>query len=196
MTSFKLMMLGSVATVALGAAGVTAWTVGRGPSAASLATDLRGPDAHARHDAARKLAKLGPAAKDAVAALAAALADPDKRVRFHSAKALAEVGPDAKPATDQLIAALAEVDADTRYYVVKALDKVHLDAAHAAVAPTLVRALTDNNARTRYYAVKCLKELGPAAAPAAGPLRTLTNDPDKDVREAAAAALKRVTKKN
>lgn len=165
-------------------------------SANDLAADLRGPDAHLRHEAARKLAKLGPDAKVAVPELAAALSDPDKRVRFHVAKALAEVGVEATSAAPTMIAALRNVDPDCRYYLVKALSKLDLGPSYVSAVPGLIQTLADENSKSRYYAAKCLKEIGPAAHAAATPLRNLSSDPDPEVRDAAASALKKVSKKS
>jgi len=165
-------------------------------SVATLAAELRSTDPHLRHDAARKLAKLGLAANQAVPELASALTDPDKRVRFHSAKALSEIGPDAQSAGPSIISALPTADADCRYYLVKTLSKLDLNSEHAPAVPALINALRDENSKTRYYAVKCLKDIGPAAGASASTLRTLASDPDAEVRDAAASALKKVTKKS
>lgn len=166
-----------------------------GQPVARLAAQLRGNDAHLRHEASRKLAKLGPAAKEAVPALAEALADPDRRVRVHSAKALSEVGIDAQPAVHALIIALKETDPDGRYYVIKTLSKLDLDASHAPAVPGLTLALKDENPKTRYFAIKCLKDLGSAAQPALPALKGMATDADKEVRDAAASAVKRVSRK-
>jgi HEAT repeat protein len=132
----------------------------------------------------------------AVDELAEALKDPNSRTRYYAAKSLAEIGPDAEPAKPALAATLADEDPDTRYYVAKALSKVDLDADDApAVVPGLTKLLKDANPKTRYYAAKCLRELGPAGSAAAPALNDAARDPDREVREAAAAALKKVARK-
>jgi HEAT repeat protein len=189
-----LMGIGTVGLIAL--VGVLFLTLGRGKSVAALAAELQSPDTHTRHLAARQLAKLGSQAKDAVSQLTHALQDSDKSVRHYAAKTLAEVGIDARPATDALIADLADPDPETRYYVVKALSKVELDQAHAGAVRALVKTLKDENPKTRYYSAKVLKGMGPAARAAVPALREASNDADKDVKETAAIALKKITKTN
>ena len=95
-----------------------------------------------------------------------------------------------------LIAALGERDPDVRYYVVKALSKIDLDPEHAGAVPGLVKLLKDDNPKVRYYAAKSLKELGTTAKDAAPALKALANDPDKEARDMAASALRRVVPKN
>jgi HEAT repeat protein len=193
----KPLVLTGVSTVVLIViVGVLFLTLGRGKSVAALAAELKASDAHTRHLAARQLAKLGEQAKDAVPQLTDALTDTDKSVRHYAAKTLAEIGIDAKSATSALIADLGDADADTRYYVVKALSKLELDKNHTHAVPGLIRTLKDENPKTRYYSAKCLKSMGPAASAAIPALREAINDSDKDVKETATIALKKVTKSN
>jgi HEAT repeat protein len=189
-----LIGIGTVGLIAL--VGVLFLIFGRGKSVAALAAELQSPDAHTRHLAARQLAKIGGQAKEAVPQLTLALRDSDKSVRHYAAKTLAEVGIDARPATDALVDDLADPDPETRYYVVKALSKVELDKSHAGAVPALVKTLKDENPKTRYYSAKVLKGMGPAAIAAAPALREAINDTDKDVKETAAIALKKITKTN
>jgi HEAT repeat protein len=170
--------------------------LGRGKSVARLAADLRSPSLTVRIAAAKKLADLGPQAKEAVGPLTEALDDPDDRVRFNAAKALAKIGPDAKPASRGLVRTLADDNPETRYYSAKALSKSGIEKAAAPEAvPHLIRVLKDDNPRSRYYAAKCLREVGSDARDAYAPLQQATKDPNKDVRNAAASALKRIAKK-
>jgi HEAT repeat protein len=167
---------------------------GRGPSVATLAADLVGPDPHKRHVAARQLSKVGLEAREALPELTQALDDPDKRVRHAVAKTMSELGIEATPAVTRLIGRLGETEADTRYYIVKALSKIDLDKEHVAAIPGLVLLLKDENPKTRYYAAKCLKDIGPHAKSALPALQAAANDPDAETREQIAAALQKVSK--
>jgi HEAT repeat protein len=196
-TRKKSLLYAGLGALGLGAAVLAALLIlGRGKSVAALAADLRGPDAHARHQAAKKLAKLGPAARPALPELTEALKDPDPRVRYYAAKSLAEFGPDAKPAAAALTEALKDANSETRYFLVKALAKLKLDKApNEAAVPGLTLCLKEADPKTRYYAAKCLKDLGVQAKSAAPALREATRDTDKGVRETALAALKKITPK-
>jgi HEAT repeat protein len=165
-----------------------------GKSVSTLAGELQSSEAQTRHVAARELAKVGAQAKDAVPQLTEALKAPERTVRRNAAKTLAEVGIDAKPATAALIEDLADTDPDTRYYIVKALSKVELDKNHSHAVPGLIKTLKDENPKTRYYSAKCLKSIGPSASAAIPALKVAINDADKDVKETATAALKKITK--
>ncbi len=195
MTSKTTMITVSV-VVSLGIASIALWKASGGKSPSSLAADLQSADAHVRHDASRKLAKLGPAAKDAIPALAEALKDSDKRVRFHAAKALSEIGIDAKVVAAALIDSLNEPDLETRYYIIKSLSKIDLGPEHMSAVPGLTQALKDENPKTLYYASKCLKSIGPGAKDALPALRAVTSNGDQDAREAATSALKRISRTN
>lgn len=167
----------------------------RPKSIATLAANLTAPDTATRHHAARELAKIGPPrANEAVPALTEAMKDADKSVRHYAAKTLAEIGLDAKPAIGALIDDLNDSDPETRYYVVKALSKLELDKTHAHAVAGLISTLKDDNPKTRYYTAKTLKSIGSAANTAIPALREATADQDKDVRDAATSALKKVSK--
>jgi HEAT repeat protein len=190
----RAIWIGAGITSVVAIVAILAFLLNRGESVAALASDLGGSDAHLRHAAARKLARLGAESREAVPQLAAALKDPDQRVRHASAKALSDIGIDAKPAMSALIESLTETDADTRYYVVKALSKVDPDKTEVHAVPALIRLLKDENPKTRYYAAKCLKSIGPAANSAIPALRAAANDSDAEMREMATAALSKVSK--
>jgi len=176
--------------------GVFVLVWGRGKSVSRLADDLQGDDAKGRRHAARELAGLGSKAKEAVPALKEALKDPDKRVRYNAAKSLSKVGSDARPATGALIDALSDSDSGTRYYAAKTLAKLKLKGEDGqAAVPGLIGTLKDSNPRTRYYAVKCLQDIGAEAKQATAALREASRDADKDVRQAATGALKKLERK-
>jgi HEAT repeat protein len=90
-----------------------------------------------------------------------------------------------------LIEALRDPDARVRRASVDVLEGMGQDAAPAA--PALVEALGDNDHFVRWAAVRCLSVMGNDVSRAALPrLRSLSNDPDTDVRDAAEAAVKRL----
>ena len=72
---------------------------------------LRDPIAEVRCEAAEALARLGPAAVEAVPALIAVLSDADPGVRWHSSLALAAIGPGG---AEPLVRALGGTDPATR----------------------------------------------------------------------------------
>lgn len=80
-----------------------------------------------RGQAARALAKIGPAASDAVPALTEVLMDPDPAARRNAATALGRMGAAALPARPKLEACLGDEDETVRQEVAKCLaliDKV------------------------------------------------------------------------
>ena len=90
-----------------------------------------------------------------------------------------------------LIEALRDPDARVRRASVDVLEGMGPDAAPAA--PALVEALGDSDHFVRWASVRCLSVMGNDVSRAALPrLRSLSNDPDTDVRDAAEAAVKRL----
>ncbi len=141
------------------------------------------------------LAAIGPAAAPATDALVKAISDEDKGVRESALYALREIGPGARDAVRPLT---NKVDADDSFEAMAsawALARiVPSDAAVAAkVLPVLIRGLSNSGEQTRLNSVEAIADLGPRAERAASELKKLAQD-DKSpaVREAAAAALKRV----
>ncbi len=193
--SNKYRIIGAVVTMVVVIGGGWYALAARPKSIATLAAELSAQDSATRHHAARQLATIGPPrATEAMAQLTAAMKDTDKTVRHYAAKTLAEIGLDAKPATAALIDDINDTDADTRYYVVKALSKLELDKNHVHAVAGLIRTLKDDNPKTRYYTAKTLKSIGSTANAAIPALREATKDQDKDVRDAATTALKKVSK--
>jgi hypothetical protein len=76
------------------------------PAVPALIVSLSAEDKTVRLNAARALARIGPAAKLAVPGLAKALNDPDPPVRMAAARALGQIGAQASPAIPDLIKAL------------------------------------------------------------------------------------------
>ena len=90
--------------------------------------------ADARAKAAAIIARIGPAAKDAVPALIEALKDENALTRCEVLFALAAIGPDAKQAVAAVIDAVGDPEEDVCYAACFALGKVGPDAAAAKSA--------------------------------------------------------------
>jgi HEAT repeat protein len=173
-----------------------------------------------RKYAARRLYRIGPAAKDCVPGLIAALRDTDPETREYAAQAVRGMGPAAKAAVPALAAALKDKHRAVRVSAVRALWPLSPPAEQAA--PALVEAFGDRSQEVPEIAISILRDMGVAAVPALieglkhedasvrkrvawtlygmGPaakaavpaLRAAAEDADKDVRDAAAKALKKI----
>src|SRR5262245_52821179 len=142
-----------------------------GQDVEALVKGLEHPNAGIRAMSGRKLAEKGPSAVAAVPALSKALADQDLNVRFEAADALRAIGPGAAAAVPALVKALAtfpggtpELSGPVRYY-----------------------------ADARWAAADALGAIGTGARGAVPALTKTLSDPDPNVRNAAASALKRIT---
>ena len=116
------------------------------------------------------------------------LGDPSPAIRCEVAALLANSERFALAAAPDLTIALRDEVADVRVWCAAALGT---SGSSAAVEP-LVGALEDSNAAVREAAAHALGALGPTARTAAAALRRLADDPDPDVRAAAADALERI----
>jgi HEAT repeats len=112
------------------------------PKLCRLSSPHSGDPAHdVRNSAAAALAKIGPAAAEAVPALVTALGDPAHDVRNSAAAALARIAPATKPATavSVLAAALeASEEKDVRQSILKALREI----GPAAQLPSPILSMT------------------------------------------------------
>lgn len=81
------------------------------------------------------VAKIGPAAVDAVPALVDALGATDGRVRRRAAEVLGKLGPAAKAAIPALVKALKDDDLDARYAAGQALKAIDPETAKKALIP-------------------------------------------------------------
>jgi hypothetical protein len=152
---------------------------------ASLIAELKNPDSQERRVAAIALGRIGLDARAAVPALAAALKDSVWEVRDQAASALGKIGPDAVP---ELVTALKNSDSNVRITAALALGQIGPDAVSA-----LATALKDSDRGVRYYAALALGAIGPDAGDAVPALTALISDPNVDVRESAATAIKKIT---
>jgi len=124
--------------------------------------------------------------------LTAAANDAHPGVRAVVVQALAHVGQGDPASVAALVRALrSEGDADYRWKAARALG--HLGPQAKDAIPGLVAAVGDQNGHVRREAIIALGRIGQEAAPSGAPalVRSL-EDPDADIRQAAATALGRM----
>jgi HEAT repeat protein len=107
------------------------------------------------------------------------------RSQVIAASMLAHCG---KPAVPVLIEALEHQDLHVRINAASAL--IHIGPEAVAAVPALIARLGDADANTRYNVVVALGRIGDARA--AVPLKRMLKDRDREIRQAAAEALKKV----
>jgi HEAT repeat protein len=179
-----------------------------------LVKALADPGLDVRAHAAQALRRLGPVV---VKPLADALSDPQPGVRQRAAQALGLLGKDAKPAVPRLIeavkndhiglrlAAIAALGAigpeakDSLPTLVQALQMQHLETqlqAYSAILlisiddpATMAAILREVNQKARWATPYLLAQFGPKPEHAVKPLMLQLQDPDPNVRAAAALAL-------
>jgi HEAT repeat protein len=155
---------------------ITVWAVSPfafGQDVEELVKALENPNAGVRAMAGFSLAKKGPKAIAAVPALSRALTDQDLNVRYSAANALRAIGPGAEAAVPALVKALETFPGGT---------------------PALTGPLR-YYADARWVAADALGAIGVGAREAVPALTKTLSDPDPNVRNAAASALKRITGK-
>jgi HEAT repeat protein len=163
------------------------------PATGALAALIDDPDEETSHAAILALAAIGPAAKEAVPALVEALKQPDRSDRFAIIYALGTIGKAAAAAKPALLAILG--DSTDEAAVVAAWSLVKIDPSPAVTAktvPVLTSALTSPLPIIRRGAAEALGESGRAAKAAVPALERALKDADNSVRDAAAAAIKRI----
>jgi HEAT repeat protein len=156
-------------------------------SAAALFAAMHDPEWNVRNSAGRALEEV--AGPEHAALLSAALVEPNVETRYHVARALARLGPRASPALPALLETLADEDWEVRMESCWTLAAIGPSARTAQDA--LLRTLRDPDPQVRAAAAWGLAQIG-AGPEVAGPLRALLDDPVRDVRTAAADALRRV----
>jgi HEAT repeat protein/lysophospholipase L1-like esterase len=137
--------------------------------------------------AARVVAAMGPAAREAVPSLVAAIGESDDVTRSAIALALAQIGPDARAAVPALLAVMAG-QGEARFRAVEAVGLIRDPSAVTA----LCDALRDPAGDMRWQAARALGRIGPAAHPCAPSLLKALKDASSDVRMAALRALPRL----
>jgi len=172
----------------------------QGPSAAVLQDELLAAlsdeDAVVAGEAAVALAAIGRGAAAAVPRLMEHLdsASPAP-VRLAAAYALGSIGPAAAPACGKLREMAGsddDMEATVAIWAAVKIDPEDASLFESAV-PLLERALGSDRELARYEAAVALGDIGPAAASAIARLEMVAeDDPARHVREAAAAAVRRV----
>jgi HEAT repeat protein len=153
-----------------------------------------GADAKVRETAAEALGRLGEAAASAAPDLTNALKSKavPAPVRRACALALARIGPDPKLTWPALEVALKDPDASVRTQAIRLAGVV--GRGEPAAVRALIARCDDENVEARLAAIQELGQLGPAAKDAEATLRGLArNDSRTSIREAAEAALKKIT---
>jgi HEAT repeat protein len=140
--------------------GFAAWRLGNFREEArgavpALAVALERPDTYVVVSAA--LARIGPAATEAIPALVSELSSPDGGRRWRAARTLGRIGPGAADAVPALVAALGDPSEGVRLRAARALGRIGPDARSAAAA--LQRATGDSDAGVRREAEEALARL-------------------------------------
>jgi HEAT repeat protein len=134
---------------------------------------------------ARALAKIGPDAAPAIPALCKALYHPNVDVKKQVAETLGAIGPAANTAVGDLLN--ASVATDCQKAVAEAIGKIGV-----AAVPRLIKALEDFSPQIRLTAVMALEQIGPDAKEAIQPLKWRFAKDRREIREAAAKALRKI----
>jgi HEAT repeat protein/WD40 repeat protein len=141
--------------------------------------------------AAEALGCIGPEAKLAVPLLIEALKDEIQPIRFSATFALKRIGPEAKTAEAALTDALKDEDAGVRILAAAALARINPKNMHVST-DLLNYALQSEEPHDRMQATFELGEIGAAAKRMVPAIVALLKDSNRQVREAAAAALKKI----
>jgi HEAT repeat protein len=141
-----------------------------------------------RDTAETALAGIGTAALPALVHL---LEDRETELRLRSARSVGLMKAEARSASDALRKLLKDEDLEVRLTAAKSLWLI-TGKAEASI-PVFVETLKSPDRQLRMQAFRILTtELGPAAAPAQGPLTELLKHPEPAVRQAAEKALERI----
>ncbi|HUS40739.1 MAG: HEAT repeat domain-containing protein [Pirellulales bacterium] len=159
----------------------------------ALLEHLDDEDAGLRADILVALGHIGPGAKQATEAALAALEDEDEEVVVSAIYALGKIGPDAVDCAGGIKGLLD--GGNPRYATVCAWALVKVvpdnEEYQKVAIPLLIKALEHDEDSVRSEAASTLGSIGPAAKNAREKLQELAaDDPNPDVRELAAEALK------
>jgi HEAT repeat protein len=145
-----------------------------------------------RQAAAEGLARLGCGTAGCLAALSQALGDKAPELRLSAAAALTTLGARAKDAWPVIEVGLKDADSGLRYQLIRAAGTL-AQLRPEAIAALAERAQRDESTENRLAAIQELGEAGAAARSAEAILTQIaTQDARARLREAAAAALKRI----
>jgi len=172
------------ATVRVNAA-VALWKINRHERAiAALAEMIRSGPTPAAYRATGALGRLGAEPDTVAPPLVEAFHHADRDVRRSASRALGQLGPAAIGALKR---PLADPDPEVRRSAVEALGWIGPKAV-----PDLIAALKNEAPEARRAAARALGRLGGAAKAAEAALIETVNDRNRDVRQAAAKALKEI----
>ena len=162
-----------------------------GPGVAGFLVRLEDNEAAVRRSAAAALARIGPAAGDAIPALLRAAVDVDAEVRKEAAEALSRIDP-AWPGDPRAVTAAPVLvrELGSKFSEVWRAASSLLVRIGAPAVPELLRALLLEEKDTcQVVIIQTLGAVGGAAAPAVPALAAALKSPFVHVRLAAAAAL-------
>lgn len=157
-------------------------------------TDFTSRTAFVQAQAAGILSQFSTNALPVLPELVRALSHPDRELRFQCARAIEALGPAASNAIPALIKSLD--DPACQSVAARALGAFGPDAA--AAVPRLTEIVSDTarvagSRELRVNAAYALSQLGRMNPPVVAALRTAADDPDPEIRAAAAEALQRIT---
>ncbi len=159
------------------------------PAVPALIDALSDKESAVRGLAARALGGIGQEAKPGVRALMRGVKDKEWFARREAVQALGKMGPVAKEAGPVLEGALKDEDEAVRCAAAWALAKLGLPNKGL---PVLIAGLEGESAWLRGWVARRLGEVGPPAKAAIPALTKALKDQSKDVRKAAAEALKKI----
>jgi HEAT repeat protein len=163
------------------------------PVSAALVGVLSGTDADLRREALLSLSLLGDRSPDVVSAIARVLADKDAEQRHQAVLALARFGPAARTVEDDLKRTFqTDSDKAIRSSAAHALCTAYGTDAKSLIPLMLDRLKSDPDFEVRAVVAEELGALGADGRSAVSALREAQRDPQIKVREAAAAAIKRI----
>jgi HEAT repeat protein len=148
-----------------------------------------------REVAAQGLGSIGPNAREAVTPLLEALRDAHPAVRSAAAQSLGKIQPTAPMVVQALVTVLEDGEATVRQAALVALTQACGSAPRhtGLLGPALIEALRDEAATNRIQAATLLALVRPPATNAVPALTERLQDGDAKVREAAKAALEKIT---
>ncbi len=144
------------------------------------------------------LAAIGPDAAAAVPKLTQALSDEIPEIRYSACYALGGIGPSAESCV-QAISKLYRSDQEDVFQKLSCLwALVHIypdnERIQKRAIPVFTEALSDSREHVRAEVASALGDIGPAAESALPALREATKDEFVEVREAAKAAIEKISK--
>jgi HEAT repeat protein len=158
--------------------------------------DLQSTNSNLKRDAAKKIAKMGLEAKEAIPILIAAMSDDDPGVKEDVAAALDVMGPEAKDAAPVLVEFLQNKLYDSiRGRAAMALGDIGPAAASVSV-PALITVLTDHASGVASSAARALADIGPSAKAALPDLTALVTTEDIPLRNTACFAILQIGVQN